>query len=204
MPDLIPSIASLSDPVAAFIEAACVPRHSWHGSGTLDQAELILARYPHVAQSNIHTAAILADESAVHGFLARDPRSATAKGGPHEWDALTHLCFSRYLMRDKSRSDAFVLTAQALLEGGASAKTGWIEMIDHPNPRPTFESVIYGAAGLAQHPGLTRLLLQYGADPNDEETPYHVPETLGVGTRRRSERRNKVGIHRAAARPTPR
>ncbi|MBV9183171.1 MAG: ankyrin repeat domain-containing protein [Acidobacteria bacterium] len=39
------------------------------------------------------------------------------------------------------------------------------------------ESVLYGAAGLAQNAVLTRLLLEYGADPNDEETPYHVPET---------------------------
>lgn len=49
-------------------------------------------------------------------------------------------------------------------------------MIDHPTPRPTFESAIYGAAGIAQHAELTRLLLERGADPNDEETPYHVPE----------------------------
>ena len=50
-------------------------------------------------------------------------------------------------------------------------------MIDHPNPRPVFEAAIYGAAGIAQHPGLTQLLLERGADPNDEETPYHVVET---------------------------
>jgi ankyrin repeat protein len=50
-------------------------------------------------------------------------------------------------------------------------------MIDHPNPRPTFESAIYGAAAIARHPSLTQLLLNNGADPNDEETPYHVPET---------------------------
>ena len=37
--------------------------------------------------------------------------------------------------------------------------------------------MIYAAAGLAQHPGLTQLLLEYGADPNDEETCYHAPET---------------------------
>jgi ankyrin repeat protein len=36
--------------------------------------------------------------------------------------------------------------------------------------------VLYGAAAIAQHPELTRLLLERGADPNDEETPYHVPE----------------------------
>jgi ankyrin repeat protein len=174
---LIRSVASLPDPVAAFIEQACIPQHSWHGSGTLEHAEMILERYPEVAASNIYTAAILADEGAVRSFLARDAKSATAKGGPHEWDALTHLCFSRYLRIDKTRSEAFVRTARALLDAGASADTGWYEMIDHPNPRPVIESAIYGAAGIAQHAELTRLLLERGADPNDEETPYHVPET---------------------------
>ena len=173
---IIESVDSIPDPVAAFIEIACVPRHSGHASGTLEHAEMILARYPEVARNNIHTASILADEAAVRGFLDRDPRSASAKGGPHGWDALTYLCFSRYLRIDKARSEAFVRTARALLDAGASAKTGWTEMIDHPTPRPTFESAIYGAAGIAQHAELTRLLLERGADPNDEETPYHVPE----------------------------
>jgi ankyrin repeat protein len=175
--NLIRSVASLPDPVAAFIEEACVPRHSSHGSGTLERAEMILARYPEVAASNIYTAAILADEAAVRGFLARDAKSATAKGGPHDWDALTHLCFSRYLRIDEARSEAFVRTARALLDAGASANTGWFEMIDQPNPRPIIESAIYGAAGIAQHAEVTRLLLERGADPNDEETPYHVPES---------------------------
>jgi ankyrin repeat protein len=138
---------------------------------------MILARYPHVAASSVYTAATLADEATVRAFLARDPPSATAKGGPLGWDALTHLCFSRYLRLDRTRSEAFVRTARALLDAGASPNTGWIEIIDHPNPRPVLEAAIYGAAGVAQHPGLTRLLLERGADPNDEETAYHVIET---------------------------
>jgi ankyrin repeat protein len=138
---------------------------------------MILARYPQVAASSIWTAAILADEGAVRAFLARDASSATAKGGPLGWDALTHLCFSRYLRLDRARSDAFVGTARALLDAGASPNTGWTQVIDHPNPRSVLEAAIYGAAGIAQHAGLTRLLLERGADPNDEETPYHVIET---------------------------
>jgi hypothetical protein len=153
-----------------------VPRNDSHASGTLEEAELILARYPRVARANIYTAAIRADEEGVRAFLEHDPASATAKGGPHDWDALTHLCFSRYLRLDKTRSEAFVRTAHGLLDAGASANTGWYEMIDHPNPRPVLESAIYGAAGIAQHEGVTRLLLEYGADPNDEETPYHAAE----------------------------
>jgi hypothetical protein len=162
--------------VDAFIQAACVPRHSSHSSGTLEEAEVILARYPEVAAANVYTAAILADEEGVRGFLQRDPQSATAKGGPHGWDALSYLCFSRYLRLDRTRSEAFVRTARILLDAGASANTGWIEMIDHPTPRPIVENAIYGAAAIARHPELTRLLLEYGADPNDGETAYHLPE----------------------------
>ncbi|HEX3703984.1 MAG TPA: ankyrin repeat domain-containing protein [Vicinamibacterales bacterium] len=169
-------IEALSDPVAAFIRAATVSREA-HNSGTLDEADAILVRHPGVASRNIHTAAILADEARVRAFLAEDPGRASAKGGPDGWDALTHLCFSRYLRLDRSRSDAYVSTARALLDAGANANTGWYETIDHPNPRQVIEAAIYGAAGIAQHAGLTRLLLERGADPNDEETPYHVPET---------------------------
>jgi ankyrin repeat protein len=171
------AVAALADPVAAFIEAACVPRDASHASGTLEEATMILERFPHVARASVHTAAILADEEAVRGFVARDPGQATAPGGPRGWDALTHLCFSRYLRLDAARADAFVRAARVLLDAGASAGTGWYETIDPARPRQILESAIYGAAAIARHPELTRLLLERGADPNDEETPYHVPET---------------------------
>ena len=172
---MIRSLENLSDPVNAFLEVACIDIHGWHGSGTLEHAELLLARYPEVATANIYTAAVLADEATVHAFLAADSSLATTPGGPYGWDALTHLCFSRYLRLDTSRADAFPAAARALLEAGASANTGWSNTIDDP-PRQFPETAIYGAAGIAQHAGLTRLLLGHGADPNDEETPYHVAE----------------------------
>ena len=120
-------------------------------------------------------AAILGDAAEVGGFLGRDAQGATRKGGPYGWDALTHLCFSRYLRLERARSEGFVSAAKALLNAGANANTGWMET-EH-EPRPTWESAMYGAAGIARHPELTRLLLEWGADPNDGETPYHVPET---------------------------
>jgi ankyrin repeat protein len=160
--------ASVVDPLAAFIDAAV-----WHG--TLDQAEAILAAHPQVAAGNIHTVAILGDDAAVRGFLARDPGAAMAKGGPRGWDVLTHLCFSKYLRLDRTRSPGFMRAAQALLDAGASVNTGFYEM-DH-QPKPEWESALYGAAGVAHHAELTRLLVEWGADPNDGEVPYHSPET---------------------------
>jgi ankyrin repeat protein len=169
------SVAWLDNPWAAFIKAACVPRDSGHASGTLEGAEAILAAHPDVASSDVHTAAILGDDIAVRRFLVLDPRNATAKSGPYGWDALTHLCFSRYLRLEHARSDGFVRAATALLDAGASANTGWLEESHQPDAE--WESALYGAAGVAHHAELTRLLLERGADPNDEETPYHAPET---------------------------
>lgn len=165
------------DPVSLFLEFASVERHGWHGSGSLQQAELIRSRYPHVATSDIYTAAVLADELTLRAFLARDSARATKPGGPHNWDPLTYLCFSRYLRLDPARSDAFVASARLLLDAGANPNTGWMETLDEDPPREFLESVLYAAAGLARHPGLTQLLLERGADPNDEETCYHAPET---------------------------
>jgi len=162
-------MAETGDPRADFIDASL-----WHGS--LDRSEAILAAHPEIAGSDIHTAAILGDGAAVRRFLELDPANATAKGGPRGWDALTHLCFSKYLRLDGTRSEGFVRAATALLDAGASAKTGFYNE-DH-QPKPEWESALYGAAGVAHHPETTRLLLERGADPNDEEVPYHAPETL--------------------------
>lgn len=165
---------SLPDPVAAFLEAATVPL-SWHASGSLDLAEEILATHTGVATADIFTAAVLGDADAVRGFLQADPGLVKAKGGPRDWDALTHLAFSQYLRLDPSKSHAFLETAEVLLDAGADVNTGFFDSTF--TPEPILESVIYGAAGLARHPGLTKLLLERGADPNDAETPYHAPET---------------------------
>ena len=75
-----------TDPRSAFIEAAV-----WHGP--LDKAAALLAVHPAIAHSSIHTAAMLGDDEAVRRFLSSDPANATVKGGPRQWDALTHLCF---------------------------------------------------------------------------------------------------------------
>ena len=152
----------------AFITAAF-----WHGS--VDGANAVLAAHPEVASTDVHTAAMLGDDLAVRRFLAADATQATARSGPRNVDALTHLCFSAYLAHDRSRSEAFVRAATALLDAGASASTGFFDETHRPTPE--WESALYGAAGVAFHAGLTRLLLERGADPNDGEVPYHSPES---------------------------
>jgi len=155
-----------------FLIAASVPR-SAHASGTLEAADAVLAAYPDVAVGDIYVAAVLGDSEGVRQALGQDPARARVSGGPYEWDALTYLCFSQYLR--VRGSDGFVPAAEALLDAGADPDTGFYEP-DH-QPEPTFESVLYGAAGVAHHAGLTRLLLARGADPNrGGEVGYHAAE----------------------------
>lgn len=149
----------------------------WYGS--TDAANAILAAHPEIATADIHTAAMLGDDAAVRRFIAADPARAIAKSGPRDAEPLVYLCFSRYLARDRSRSDAFVRAATALLDAGASPNAGFHDSTH--TPKPEWESVLYGAAGVAFHAGVTELLLERGADPNDAETPYHAPESYDNG-----------------------
>ncbi|HSD32652.1 MAG TPA: ankyrin repeat domain-containing protein [Gemmatimonadales bacterium] len=160
----------VEDPRVAFIEAAC-----WHGP--LGRAEAILAEHPELRNADIHIAAILGDEAAVRQFIARDPTSVTTKSAPWGGDALNYLGLSKYLRLQPERTPEFVRTATALLDAGAPAHTGfWTEP-----PHPEFETALYGAAGVAHNEALTRLLIERGADPNDEDAVYHAPEGHDLG-----------------------
>ena len=115
------------DPTAEFINVSV-----WHGS--LDRAQEILAEHPEVASSDIHTAAVLGDHEAVRRFLAADMANATAKGGPRNWDALTHLCFSKFLRLEPARTEGFLKAATALLDAGANPNTGFFQENHQPKP----------------------------------------------------------------------
>jgi len=159
-----PGIAS--DPVAAFIHAA-----TWHG--TLEPAEAILTAQPEIATATIHAAAVLGDDVTVRKFLALDAGNATVTAAPYGANALVCLCLSKYLRLDKTRSEGFLRAATALLDAGADPSSGFWTEGEHRE----FETALYGAAGVAHHAGMTQLLLERGANPNDEEAVYHSPET---------------------------
>lgn len=157
-----------NEQIAEFLKAA-----TWHGS--LAKADQLLAAHPQIAASGLHAAAVVGDEGLVRKLLAADPKSVRGKTAPYDGEPLVYLCLSKYLRLDESRSSAFLRAATALLDAGADPNAGfWTKDRE-------FETALYGAAGVAHHAGLTRLLLERGADPNDGETPYHSPETYDLG-----------------------
>jgi ankyrin repeat protein len=85
---------------------------------------------------------------------------ANAPGGPRNWAPLLYVCHSCF---------PSAALARGLLARGA-------------DPNATFQneygamSALYGAAGVAHDPELTRVLLDAGADPDDGESLYHATE----------------------------
>ena len=156
-------------PLDQFLDAAF-----W--TDATEKADAILARHPEIATQSVHAAAVLGDEATLRDFIDADRKSATAKAGPGDHDPLTRLCFSAYFAADRSSSERFVRCARLLLDAGADATTGFWNA-DH-GPAGQFECVLYAAAGVVHDPEMTRLLLERGADPNDDEVVYHSPETL--------------------------
>lgn len=157
-----------------FLIAASVPMQGAHAAGNAAAATKMLATDPQLAKASIYCAAVAGNAEAVKDWLQKDASLATAKGGPYGWDALTYLCFSMLLRESPKDSTSFTGAARILLDAGADPNTGWWENNHHPHPE--WEPVLYGAAGLAHHPALTKLLIERGADPNDNEVVYHTPE----------------------------
>lgn len=147
----------------AFIKAA-----TWHGG--LEEAERLLASDARLGACDIFTAAITGNVAAVRSLLEQDATNATATSAPYGTTALVYLCLSKYLRLDASRSDDLLAAARALLDAGANASEGFWQQNE-------FETALYGAAGVAHHGAMTKLLLQYGANPDDADACYHCPET---------------------------
>mgnify|MGYP006160032311 CR=1 FL=1 len=113
--------------------------------------------------------------------VARDPAWVHQPGGPLQLPPLLAVTHSS-LARLPAFADRLQACAALLLEAGADANqrvgSRWppasLQAPDAAHPL----SALYGAAGAQHHAGITRLLLDAGASPNDGESLYHALGSL--------------------------
>ena len=86
---------------------------------------------------------------------------ANAPGGPRDWAPLLYVCHSAF---------ASAALARDLLAGGADPNAFFVNEYGQM-------SALYGAAGVVHDPELTRVLLEAGANPDDNESLYHSTES---------------------------
>ena len=145
------------------------------GVGRREQAEAILEASPWLARGDVYVAAAIGDVGTLREHLDRDAGAATRRGGSRGWDALLYLCNARIVPR---ASWDPLACARLLLDRGADPRT---YALIHQMPY----TAITGAIGIGEagpiaappHPqarALVELLLNAGADPNDEQALYNM------------------------------
>jgi ankyrin repeat protein/GNAT superfamily N-acetyltransferase len=143
--------ATTRERTEAFVRAATGDR--------LDHANALLERDPAIVRTLPAAALLLGEPVAVDPLVPLEPLG---------WLPLVYVAHSRYLGGE--HTDALVASAERLLEAGADPNGAY------EDEEFGAQSALYGAAGVAHEPRLTRLLLDHGASPDDGESVYHATE----------------------------
>ncbi|VIO65702.1 hypothetical protein CI1B_08090 [Bradyrhizobium ivorense] len=152
--------------------------------GTADRANprvaaRMLAEDPDLAADDPYLACAIGDEDKVRQAAANDPSWVNRPGGPLKLPPLVAVTHSSLLQLPEFRARLH-RCARLLLQAGADPDQhissrwppGSLEKPDDQNPL----SALYGAAGRNHDLELTNLLLEAGANPNDNESLYHSLE----------------------------
>jgi hypothetical protein len=173
-------IRDSGDLIDEFLRLACLTYDaSTDGETRRDRARQMLAEHPELATATIHTIAAVGDVPAARAALDEDPSQARREGGPHDWEPLLYLAYSRVDSADRGHST--LETARLLLERGADPNAGYLWEGHYPF------TALTGAFGRGEGDPpphqyslqLARLLLESGADPNDSQTIYNYAWSRG-------------------------
>jgi len=142
-------------------------------------AERLLIENPALPGDDPYLACAVGDEAGLRRATLQDPAWVHREGGPLRLPplvAVTHSGLaSRPGFRERLRSCASFLLAAGASPGQSVGNRWPPASLEAPSATERL-SALYGAAGKAFDPELTRLLLEAGADPNDGESLYHSLE----------------------------
>lgn len=134
------------------------------------RAKSLLAANPKIADAGFYVALVLGKTETVQRGLNESPALAKEKSGPQKCEPLLYTCFSRFANSKSPYAEGLVEVARILLKHKADPNT-----VSHEIPNNPL-SCLYAASGLNNNPALTQLLLEAGANPNDNESLYHSTE----------------------------
>ena len=131
----------------------------------------LLEEDPTLARYDLATATVCGEPELVARVIAEDPARANMFFTPLSRTPLHYATFSRLGRLDPARAAGIREVVWVLLSAGADPNVwfsheGWVQ------------APIYGAAGIAGDPEMTRMLLEAGAEPNDRGPDQQVGEAL--------------------------
>ena len=169
------------DDANRFLRLACITYFDGDHPSRRVRARQLLAEKPHLAKANIYTAAAVGDVAAVADFLTKNA-DVHAKGGPFDWEPLLYAAYSR--LDSEAEEHSTLEVARLLLEHGADPNAGFLWEGGFVLTALTGvlglgeDDVGRGEGPLWQPPHqhwreFARLLLEAGADPNDNQGLYN-------------------------------
>ncbi|MFB9268803.1 hypothetical protein ACFFWD_37790 [Bradyrhizobium erythrophlei] len=144
-------------------------------------AARMLAENPDLAADDPYLACAIGDVGKLRRAVADDPAWVNRQGGALMLPPLVAVTHSSLLQLAEFRPRLH-RSARFLLQAGADPdqriSSRWpLASLREPDDRHPL-SALYGAAGRNHDLELTRLLLEAGADPNDNESLYHSLEAF--------------------------
>lgn len=141
-------------------------------SSDLRRARALLAADPALARHDLACACATGEADEVSRRLAARPTAVNEPTGPNGWAPILYACFSRLLRGEPERAPGIREVARRLLAAGADPNAWFV------HNGTWLQVALYGAAGIAGDPELTRILLEAGADPTDDREGYDGNEVL--------------------------
>ncbi len=166
--------AALAD---AFLRLACLTQGTRDHPSRWIRAKNLLEAHPELSRVNIFSASVAGDATGVKKLLEANPELARTRGGPHEWEPLLYVAFSR--LDHETTGHSAVEVARLLLDHGADPNAGYL-WAGFPCPYTVLTGVFgegeNGPARCPPHPNcyeLAEILIEAGADPNDAQALYN-------------------------------
>jgi ankyrin repeat protein len=168
------TLGRVDDAAGEFLRLACLTYGS-DDPARREAARALLAARPELARASLHAAAAAGDAAATRELLARGS-SLNELGGPHRWEPLLYLAYSRV------GGDGSLDVARQLLDAGADPNAGYL-WAGLTSPFTALTGAFgHGEGDPPPHRdalALARLLLEAGAEPTDAQAVYNLHWTPG-------------------------
>jgi ankyrin repeat protein len=169
------------DDANKFLRLACITYFDGDHPSRRERARQLFAEKPQLAKASIYTAAAVGDVAAVVDFLTKGA-DVREKGGPFDWEPLLYAAYSR--LDSQAEGHSTLEVARLLLAAGADPNAGFLWEGGYLFTALTGvlglgeDDVFRGEGPLWQPPHqhcveFARLLLEAGADPNDNQGLYN-------------------------------